>query len=122
MDQELVNKLEPVGRELWNWLLQAKDKAIEVAPMIAHQIIVYGIVSSLFYAVIWGCLSIFGFVMAKRTWNQLDRNPIPIFAIFFGILGLLPAIFMLETAIQAYFAPALYIMDYIQRAAPRDCR
>ena len=105
-------------KELLNTLLQIKDFTSEQLPLTAHDIIRYGIISSLFWAfvslvVIAGCIKLIGIMLQESS----DES---FMSITFNVCALLIFIFTIvllcqvDTFLAAKYAPRAYMIYFLK--------
>ena len=112
-------------RQTMEWVKQAKDFAVEQAPLLAREVVRYGIVAN-GAAVIAGVLLLIFGVLAWRTtgknWEKWapkekwdDPTPKQVFGLTFTVVGICSGIPMIMACgfplLKAIYAPRVYLLD-----------
>ena len=127
MTPEVEKKLLEYLGVLENTIKEGKDFTIQQAPEVAKEIVSYGFASNLICSV---CLifAIFGsaiFAVKLAKWAVKEiKDPFPAFLIIavwlFLVMFILPFTFtQINQTAKAYFAPKLYVIDYLRSEVKR---
>lgn len=123
MDEQMKERLAESMDKVLGYVEQGADFAVEQAPLVAQEIVTWGIAEGVISVVVATPLLCVVVFVLKRIWTRKeDRHFDEIdaaFATFFTLLaGVLPAILFctgLFQAAKALLAPRLYILEQIGR-------
>lgn len=122
MKPEIEQKLVEYLTALESLMKDGKDLAIEQAPEVAKEIVSYGFASSAFFAVLFtGLFCVVAVVSIKVSLMIYKKEEDP-FVFFLAVIALglgslffgVPANINAQDAAKAYFAPRLYVIDYLR--------
>ncbi len=120
MKPEIEQKLLEYLTALESLMKDGKDLAIEQAPEVAREIVAYAIVSevvwmmacaSLAAVLIYPCVKVFKWAIKE---NEIDALPLLLFPLSGAAVLAAVALCHATDAAKAYFAPRLYVIDYLR--------
>ena len=123
MNERAERLITEAGEELLSWMQSAEGFAVEQAPLLAQEIVRWGVwshaaavlVCCFFLCLIWGFRPFIRNVIKKEqtTWDYLDELAIFGIALFISIIPVIILSVNASVALKVLIAPRLYIMEQL---------
>ena len=109
---------EQAATQLINYLNSGLDFASQQAPLVANEILRWGMLSSSVIMVLGViCLTVIAIIFLPKLKELRDQDGILLTLFLFSIIPTLMVCVNAYTILQIWVAPRLYMLDYVKRLA-----
>lgn len=116
MNEELKNKASEVLLKMLDMAQSAGEFAVDKAPEIIQQLLIWEFWSSLLFGILFLVLTLLNAWLSKKIFDS-DVEPVCIITITAVIIFFICSLYNLSTALKVYIAPDLYLLEYAAKLA-----